>query len=103
MRPFHPSAFILFCGASIGDDYTRRVIWGPISARLGTGHRLRHGALWMSDPSSKDQRAPLWVSRWLTVILAVSAACAIGFGAVLAYSQEDAEALESPLLMSAAH
>jgi hypothetical protein len=57
----------------------------------------------MSDPSSKDQRAPLWVSRWLTVILAVSAACAIGFGAVLAYSQEDAEALESPLLMSAAH
>lgn len=56
----------------------------------------------MSDPPSVDQRASLWATRWLTAVLLVSAACAIGFGAVLALSQEDAEALESPLVMAAA-
>ena len=57
----------------------------------------------MSDPSSIDQRASLWVMRWLTAVLLVSAACAIGFGAFLAFSQEVAiEQLESPLVMAAA-
>jgi hypothetical protein len=56
----------------------------------------------MSDPSKGVQRASFWGKAWVTAILLVSAVCAVGFGAVLAWSQEDAESLETPLLMSVA-
>jgi len=55
----------------------------------------------MSVPSSKQRRAA-WVSVWVTAVLAVSAAVAAGIGVLLALSVHDAEALESPLLMSVA-
>ena len=56
----------------------------------------------MSDPSVRDQRASFWGKAWVTAILMVSAACNVGVGAFLACSQEDAEPLETPLLMSVA-
>jgi hypothetical protein len=56
----------------------------------------------MSDPSARDQRTSFWGKAWVTAILMVSAACNVGVGAFLACSQEDAEPLETPLLMSVA-
>ena len=56
----------------------------------------------MSVPSSKQRRAGAWASAWVMAVLAVSAAVAAGIGVLLALSLQDAEALESPLMLSVA-
>jgi len=56
----------------------------------------------MSVRSSKQPRAAAWASRWVMVVLAVSAALTALSGLLLAFSLQDAEALESPLIMSVA-
>ncbi|MFI5457589.1 MAG: hypothetical protein ACHRXM_19275 [Isosphaerales bacterium] len=56
----------------------------------------------MSALSSWQRRAGAWASAWVTAILAVAAAGAIGIGVLLALRLQDAEALESPLMLSIA-
>jgi len=48
------------------------------------------------------RRSSAWVKRWLTVVLGLAAAIAVGFGIVLLSSREDSEPLESPLLLAIA-
>jgi len=52
--------------------------------------------------SSSEQRRAAWASVWVTAVLAVSAAGAVGIGVLLALIVHDAEALESPLMLSVA-
>jgi hypothetical protein len=47
-------------------------------------------------------RAPAWLKRWLTIVLALAAALAFGFGIAQFISREDSEVLESPLLLAVA-
>ena len=56
----------------------------------------------MNDPSAPDQQVAFWGKAWVTAILLVATAFAIGLGAKLAFSTEDTEPLETPLLMSVA-
>ena len=56
----------------------------------------------MNDPSAPDQQVAFWGKAWVTAILLVATAFAIGLGAKLAFSTEDTEAPETPLLMSVA-
>src|SRR5262249_19898256 len=56
----------------------------------------------MNESHSTDRRVGHWVSAWVTVGLAVSAAMTQGFWLVRAFGAEDNEALESPLMLSVA-
>jgi hypothetical protein len=56
----------------------------------------------MPPPSSKQRSAVARTSAWVTVVLATSAVIAIGLGILRALSLQDAEALESPLVLSIA-
>jgi hypothetical protein len=56
----------------------------------------------MSAPSSEQRRAGAWARAWVVAVLAIAATIAAGLGAIAALSSEDAEALESPLLLSVA-
>ncbi len=47
-------------------------------------------------------RSSAWVEWWLTVILGLAAAIAVGFGILLLSSREDSEPLESTLLLAVA-
>ncbi len=46
----------------------------------------------MNDPSAPDQQVAFWGRAWVTAILLVATAFAIGLGAKLAFSTEDTEA-----------
>jgi hypothetical protein len=54
----------------------------------------------LADPAR--WRSSAWVERWLTVVLGLAAAVAVGFGILLLLSREDSEPLESPLLLAVA-
>ncbi len=41
----------------------------------------------MNDPSAPDQQVAFWGKAWVTAILLVAAAFAIGLGAKLAFSR----------------
>jgi len=56
----------------------------------------------MSLHFSKQRRASTWASACVTAVLAISAALAIGIGVLQALRLQDAEALESPLILSVA-
>jgi hypothetical protein len=56
----------------------------------------------MNESHSTDCRVGQWVSAWVSVVLAVSAALTLGFWLVRAVGAEDNEALESPLMLSVA-
>ncbi|MGO9466005.1 MAG: glycosyltransferase family 39 protein [Isosphaeraceae bacterium] len=47
-------------------------------------------------------RSSAWVEWWLTVVLGLAAAIAVGFGILLALSREDSEPVESTLLLAIA-
>jgi hypothetical protein len=56
----------------------------------------------MSEHSTMQHRAGAKTSAWVTGILSAAAAAAVTFGVSMAVSPEDAEPLESPLLLSVA-
>src|SRR5262245_392899 len=56
----------------------------------------------MSVPPSTLRPISAWESAWVLAVLAIAAAIAIGVGVRRASSPQDAEALESPLLLSVA-
>jgi hypothetical protein len=56
----------------------------------------------MSANSSTQPRAGAWESAWTLAVLAIAAAIAVGVGIRLTLSAQDAEALESPLILSVA-
>jgi hypothetical protein len=56
----------------------------------------------LSEHSTMQQRAGAKTSAWVTAVLSAAAVVAVIFGASLAVSPEDAEPLESPLLLCVA-
>jgi hypothetical protein len=56
----------------------------------------------MSTAPAPKRSGEFWASAWVSSILVVSAALALGYRGWIALGPEDVEALESPLVMSAA-
>jgi hypothetical protein len=87
----------------------RLALQAPGDARTSTGPAKDLAAaafsvrsFQLSDSSVATRRARAWASAWVSGVLGIAAALAVGFGLLLAANPEDTEAIESPLLLAVA-
>src|SRR5262245_46903433 len=77
-----------------------RATAGLLRVRLSGDRSNRTGSVAVKQ--GLERSGGHWVSAWVTVVLAVSAAITLGFWLLRAVGDEDTEALESPLMLSVA-